>query len=60
MGVGKDYTLFATQEGIVSFHQTKYKREVRVATRIQNIRGGWLQCYEAHCMRFIALLCTAT
>lgn len=28
MGLGKDYTLFAMQEGIVSFHQTKYKKEV--------------------------------
>lgn len=36
VGLGKDYTLFATQEGIVSFHQTKYKREVRAAFS----RGG--------------------
>jgi len=30
VGLGKDYTLFAMQEGIVSFHQTKYKKEVSV------------------------------
>ena len=28
VGLGKDYTLFATQPGIVVFKMTKYKRQV--------------------------------